>query len=195
MFLTLRVYPMVLTPAIAWYRYWGANSNNIVFLAAVNTTLTAGSEITSRAIIPKIKGLSNEGFIVTDPDGISHIHRQSLINILMTLAASLLGGPVYFITRRTHRFIFFVTFGIFNSYLAQLSSSILLEGYLHIAGRRLLFDFLYNSSLKFFMFEYVRPFLLRHRDQPLRVIGFRVGQDFLTSSIRIVILYYLKLRG
>lgn len=161
----------------------------------INTTITGMSEIGSRTVVSTITGTYNEGFFVKTTTGEQRIHRQSLVNIVMTLLASLLGGPVYFISTRLNRFLFFITFGVFNSVLAQSMSSFFIEGVMLIIGRRLMFDFFYNASFKFLLFEYVRPFLLRHRTSPVKVIGFRIGQDFFTTCFRVVILNILKLSG
>jgi hypothetical protein len=167
----------------------------IVSLTLVNTAITTASEVGSRTIISGLNGAYDSSFIVKGPDGLQHVHRQSLINILMTILASLLGGPIYFITRRHHRFLFFISFGVFNSILAQSLSSIFIDGLLLIVRRRLVFDFIYNASIKFILFEYVRPYLLKHRASPGLILGFRITQDFLTTSIRVVILNILKLSG
>jgi hypothetical protein len=193
--LWLRIWPLVTGPALKWYQYWTTHRASIIFLAAINTSITTASELGSRTIVSVVSGAVNEGFVVKTKDGVERVHRQSLINIVMTLLASLLGGPVYFITSKLNRFVFFISFGVFNSVLAQTMSSLVIDGVLLIIGRRLLFDFWYNASVKFLLFEYVRPFLLRHRSAPMKVIGFRIGQDFITTCVRVVILNILKLSG
>lgn len=190
-----KIWWMIATPAEKWLECWSLHKSTIIFLALVNTSLTAVSEISSRTVISVISENHQEAFLVKASDGRELIHRQSMINILMTLIATLLGGPVYFITSRLNRFIFFISFGVFNSILSQTLSTYFMEGFVLIIGRRLAFDFAYNASIKFFLFEVVRPFLLRHRDSAIKVLAFRVGQDFFTTSIRVVILNILKLSG
>jgi hypothetical protein len=189
------VWPVLSGPAFKWWQYWATHRASIVFLALINTSITGVSEVGSRFVVSSISRSYNEGFIVKTSTGETRIHRQSLVNIIMTLLASLLGGPVYFISTRLNRFIFFISFGVLNSLLAQSMSSFFIEGFLLIIGRRLMFDFFYNASFKFLLFEYVRPYLLRYRSSPFKVIGFRVGQDFFTTCFRVVILNILKLSG
>jgi hypothetical protein len=182
-------------PTSAWLEYWAANRASIVMFTAVNTAVTSLSEIGSRTILPAITGHTNESFFVQNPAGVRSIHRQSLINIFMTLFASLLGGPVYFIKRRRSRFLFFFLFGCFNSVLSQGLSSFLRDGIMSIVITRLAFDFFYNGSVKFYMFEYTRPFLLRFRRSYLHVGGIRVTQDFVTTFFRVSMLMLLGLKG
>jgi hypothetical protein len=193
--LGLRIYPLISVPALKWIHYWNTHRTSIIFLAAINTSITTASEIGSRTVVSVVSGTTNEGFIVKTPEGNQRVHRQSLVNIFMTLLASLLGGPVYFITRRRHRFIFFISFGVVNSFLAQSVSTLVVEGVVLVIGRRMMFDFWYNASFKFLLFEYVRPYLLQHKASPFKIIGFRVGQDFFTTCIRVVILNVLRLSG
>ncbi len=193
--LIVRIGPVVTLPVVKWFDYWSAHRSMIVSLTIVNTLITTTSEVGSRTIISNVTGAKENGFIVKAPDGSQRVHRQSLINILMTVLASLLGGPIYFISRRHHRFFFFISFGIFNSILAQSMSSIFIDGFLLIVQRRLFFDFVYNASIKFLLFEYVRPHLLKHRASPGLILGFRITQDFLTTSMRVIILNILRLSG
>jgi hypothetical protein len=186
---------MFVGPTTAWLEYWSANRASIVMFAAVNTAVTGLSEVGSRTILPAITGNTNESFFLQNSAGVRSIHRQSLINIFMTLFASLLGGPVYFIKRRRSRFLFFVAFGCFNSVLSQSLSSFLRDGMMTIVITRLMFDFVYNGSVKFYMFEYARPFLLRFSRSYLHVGGIRVTQDFVTTFFRVSVLMFLGLKG
>jgi hypothetical protein len=186
---------IIATPAMKWLDCWKLHRSTILFLALVNTSLTTVSEISSRTVISILSESHNEAFIVKSSDGRERVHRQSLINIVMTLIASLLGGPVFFITSRLNRFVFFISFGTINSLLSQALSTYVMEGVALVLMRRLVFDFAYNASVKFILFEFVRPFLLRHRDSASKVLAFRVGQDFMTTSLRVLILKILKLSG
>lgn len=190
-----RLWWIISTPAFKWLEFWNSHRSTIIFLAVVNTTLTTASEFGSRTIISSASHRQQDGFLIQTMDGSTRVHRQSLINIVMTLIATLIGGPVYFIGSRWNRFVFFITFGVFNSILSQGLSSIFLEGIPLIIGRRLAFDFTYNATVKFVLFEFVRPFLVAHRQSPIKVTFFRVGQDFLTTCIRVLILNILKLSG
>lgn len=193
--LILKVVPVVTTPMVKWYGYWTTHRTMILTLTAVNTAITTVSELGSRSIITSLSGAPENKFLVKTPDGKERVHRQSIINIMMTILASLLGGPIYFIGRRQHRFIFFISFGVFSSILAQSLSSLFIDGFLFIIQRRLIFDFFYNASVKFILFEYVRPYLLKHQTSPALVVGFRISQDFLTTCLRVVILNILRLSG
>lgn len=191
----VRICPVVTMPVIKWFDYWTTHRTMIVSLTIVNTAITTASEVGSRTIISALTGAKESRFIVNAPDGSKRVHRQSIINILMTILASLLGGPIYFITRRHHRFLFFISFGVFNSILAQSMSSIFIDGLLLIVRRRLVFDFFYNATIKFILFEYVRPYLLKHRASPSLILSFRITQDFMTTIFRVIILNILKLSG
>lgn len=191
----LRLYPVVTTPVVKWFGYWTTHRSMILSLTVVNTAITSASELSSRSIVSTLTGAPEGKFVVKTPDGKQRVHRQSIINILMTILASLLGGPIYFISRRHQRFIFFISFGVFSSLLAQTMSSLFIDGILLIVRRRLVFDFFYNASIKFILFEYVRPYLLKHRTSPALVVGFRISQDFLTTCFRVIILNILKLSG
>lgn len=191
----VRICPLVTMPAVKWFDYWTTHRTMIISLTIVNTAITTVSELGSRTIISFVTGAKESRFVVQAPDGSTRIHRQSVINILMTILASLLGGPIYFISSRQARFLFFISFGIFNSILAQSMSSIFIDGLLVIVRRRLVFDFFYNASIKFILFEYVRPYLLKYRASPGLILGFRISQDFMTTSVRVIILNILKLSG
>src|SRR3989338_4661820 len=108
---------------------------------------------TARVLWPILTGQEEHGFLIQSETGETRIHSQSLINIFMTLFASLLGGPVYFLRRTSHRFLFFIAFGTFNSILSQSLVTIFRDGVVMLASTRLLFDFFYNGSVKFLLFE------------------------------------------
>lgn len=186
---------VLINPASAWMQYWSANRVSILMFTVVNTAVTTASEVASRTIYPAITGHEHQGFFVQSQPGQKKIHQQSLVSILMTLFASLLGGPVYFMKRRKSRFLFFILFGIFNSLISQGISSFLRDGIVAIFLARLAFDFFYNGSLKFILFEYTRPVLLKFRNSYVKVGAVRVTQDFLTTFFRVVMLNLIGLRG
>ncbi len=194
-FVSLSSTAVIINPAAAWMRYWAANRVSIVMFTAVNTAVTTASELGSRTIYPAITGQHHEGFFVSDSMGNTKVHQQSLISIVMTIIASLLGGPVYFIKRRRSRFLFFVMFGLFNSFLAQSLTSAVRDGIASIILARLAFDFFYNGTVKFFLFEYTRPALLRYRESFLKIGAVRVTQDFLTTFLRVAMLSLIGLKG
>ena len=100
------------TPVIqAWSGYWIQNHSKIITLTFINTAITTGSEFVSREILSSTVNKDKDyHFFVRDNAGIASINKHSLLNILMTFFASLLAGPVFFIKRRSDRFIFFASF-------------------------------------------------------------------------------------
>jgi len=178
-----------------WANYWSANSSKIITLTTINTTMTFGTEFISRSLLSNSLTKNREyQFIVGDGAWYNNINRQSLISIWMTFFASLLGAPVYFFKRRHARFLFFVSFGVFNSALSQGLLSVLREGILMISASRLLFDFCYNGTLKFFMFEFYRkPIKLKTNFFGLYWV--RAKQDVLTGTFKTLILNLLRFKG
>ncbi len=189
----------VLTHAVSrWADYWAVNRSSIFVFTVINTTITTGSEFFSRSIAPSLsENPEANRFIVRDENGHRHIHHQSLVSIFMTFFASLLGGPVFFFLRRKQRFIFFVSFGVFNSLLSQALSCVASRAMPDIVVHRLMFDIIYNGTFKFFMFEVGRrPILnLRKNRSVARVGMLRISQDFLSTYFRVILLNFLKFRG
>ena len=194
-FVSLTSTTVLVNPASAWIRYWAANRVSILMFTAVNTAVTTASEIGSRTIYPAITGHEQQTFIVTDSTGHQKVHQQSLVSIFMTLIASLLGGPVYFIKKRRSRFLFFILFGTFNSFVSQGLSSVLRDGVITVIFARLAYDFFYNGTVKFYLFEYTRPALLRFRNSYAKIGAIRVTQDFLTTFFRVAMLSLIGLKG
>lgn len=181
-----------------WATHWTMNRSSIIAMTSVNTVLTAGMEFISRSVsaemLPKSEANSYR-FIVVDSDGKSTINRQSLINIFMTFFASLLGGPVFFFSKRSQRFIFFVCFGIFNSLISQMASHLVITGLAFVTVSRFLFDVIYNGTFKFAIFEWLRMPLRHARVNVARIGYLRIGQDFLTTCIRVLMLNLLGFKG
>ena len=130
---------VIVNPTSAWIQYWSANRVSILMFTVVNTAVTTASEVASRTIYPAITGHEHQGFFVKSPQGQKKIHQQSLVSIMMTIFASLLGGPVYFMKRRKCRFLFFILFGTFNSLISQGLTSFLRDGFVAIILTRLAF--------------------------------------------------------
>lgn len=189
--------PLFVRGVQTWTQTWVNNRRHIIMLTVINATITAGTELASRSITSPFLGHKKKdyGFFVKASSGKNSINRQSLINIWMTIFASLIGGPVYFFKRRKHRFYYFVAFGTCNSLLAQTISGLFIDGLMTIAITRLLFDFVYNGTLKFFMFEWLRKPILTYKEKALRVGAYRVKQDFITTFIRVNLLNLLGFRG
>lgn len=187
---------IISNPVVSWAESWWLNRSSIVAFAATNTVITATSEIVSRTIFaPVSNDPGRQGFLVRDPMGGMRINLQSQISILMTIFASLIGGPVYFFHRRWHRFLFFTAFGTANSIFAQHITGLATLGVPLFSGPRTFFDFFYNGSLKFIMFELSRQSILRFRTKIFRVGSIRVVQDFLTTFFKVVLLGALGLKG
>ncbi len=178
-------------PLLKWSNSWWVNRSSIVLLAGVNTAITAFSEYGSRTLLADDKKNPEQQFFVPQKNGSMTVHKQSIVNILMTIIASLLGGPVYFIRRRWPRFMFFISFGAMNSALSQMLAHQIIDGYLAITLGRFVFDLVYNGSFKFLMFEFARPAILKFRKNVMGLGLVRVVQDFLTTLSRVGILNWL----
>ncbi len=185
----------VVRPILAWSSYWMTHRSSILLLTGVNTAITTASEAGTRFLWPVITGQEEHAFLVRTETGGTRIHTQSLISIFMTLFASLLGGPVYFLRQTRHRFLFFVAFGTFNSILSQSLVSLFRDGFMHLAAARLFFDFFYNGSVKFLLFETTRRPLLKRSRCFFSLASIRGIQDFLTTSLRVAMISLLGLKG
>jgi len=193
----------------SWSNIWWTNKTSIIGLTVVNTLITTGSEFFSRTVLAhasdSVSGLTSRSidnstvarpqnnFLVGNGNGKRSIHMQSLINIIMTIVASLLGGPVYFMTQRKHRFVFFILFGVFNSALSQTLVGAFKSGIASMMVRRLSFDLFYCGTVKFFMFEVARPYLVRLQKSLAGVGAVRVIQDGVTTFFRVGVLNWIGL--
>lgn len=185
----------VARPVIAWAEHWVANRSSILMFTAANTAITAASEAGARTLWPVFTGEKEHGFFVSNEEGDWRIHSQSMISIIMTLFASLIGGPVYFLRLRVHRFLFFATFGVFNSMLSQSLVSLARDGIVMLIAQRLWFDLVYNGTFKFFLFEATRRHILKRRRCFISVATIRGTQDILTTSFRVAMLNLIGLKG
>ena len=132
-----------------WKQYWWFNRERIVVLTFINTLVTFGYEALVRSLLAPMMAESGAyHFLVITELGDWMINQQSLNNIFMTIFASLMGGPVYFIKSRFNRFLFFGGFGSFNSVLSQCVSSVIRYGGIQIFLGRLVFDLIYNGTFK-----------------------------------------------
>jgi hypothetical protein len=181
----------------SWASYWMANNSKIITLTFINTAITTGSEIVSRELLSNtVTKDEGYGFFVRDNAGIANINKHSLLNILMTFFASLLAGPIFFIKRRSDRFIFFALFGSFNSIMAQLLLIQITGGVFVFSTARLLFDFVYNITFKFTMFEWFRkPIVSTKSSKVFKLFFIRGKQDILTTLFKNTILNIFRFRG
>lgn len=176
------------SPLVRWATSWWVNRTSIILLTGVNTAITAASEMASRDLLAQTHKNPEQRFFVQNENGDMSIHRQSVVNIFMTLFASLLGGPVYFIRRRWHRFMFFISFGAMNSAVSQMLAHLVRDGFLALTLGRFIFDLFYNGTVKFWMFEFARPAILRFRKSVAGIGAVRILQDFLTTLFRVGLL-------
>lgn len=178
-----------------WAFHWQSNKGKILMLTSINTTITLGTEFISRSSLKTSPiGGSEYGFVVGDGVWYNNINKQSLINVWMTFFASLLGAPVYFFSKGIHRFLFFVGFGVFNSFLSQNLISFLRTSFFGFSMKRIFFDFCYNGTLKFFMFEYFRKPIKRNHGWA-KLAFYRGKQDILTSFFKTTILNLFRFKG
>jgi hypothetical protein len=181
-------------------RMWWQNRGDILSLLVVNIGVTIVMEAVVRTLFTKLD-LSGAGFEFLIHDGGSvRINHQSLTNMWITALTSIFGGPVYFLEKRKHRYLFFAVFGLLVSGVGQFMAAAS-SGYAMFASRslvnvRLLFDIVYNCTFKFFMFEIARKPILRRRVRvSLRVGQIRLSQDFATTFVRVGLLNVLGLKG
>jgi hypothetical protein len=172
-------------PVLRWAASWWLNRSSIIVLASVNTAITTASELVSRELLAQGSNNSDQRFFIKHDDGRLTVHRQSLVNIFMTIFASLLGGPIYFIRKRWNRFMFFISFGAMNSASSQMLAHLAYDGTIALSLGRFAFDLFYNGTLKFWMFEFARPAILRFRKSLVGIGSIRVTQDFLTTLFRV----------
>lgn len=180
--------PAVFSPVGQWAVTWWTHRSSILLLTGVNISITTGSEFVSRSIFSQVQNRSEHKFFVKNQSGKWSIHRQSMVNIFMTLFISLFGGPVYFIGHRWRRILFFLSFGAVNSVASQLVVNIFREGSAAISLGRLLFDLGYLGTIKIWMFEFARPAILYFQKNVAGVGAIRIVQDFLMTMIRVGLL-------
>mgnify|MGYP007063413163 CR=1 FL=1 len=175
--------------------HWNNHKTKIIKLSLINTSITTVSEFISRSVLVKsFFGGQKKPFIKKGNFSFVNINRQSLINILMTLFASLIAGPIFFFKSRKNRFLFFLSFGIFNSMLGQIGASLITFGPILIEQKRLMFDLIYLSSFKFVLFEFFRPAIILKDSASLLFLE-RGKQDFITTFFKTSILNLLGLKN
>lgn len=174
---------------------WWTNRTQIVALTAINTTLTTTNQYLSRTVFASVgNNKENNKFIIKAADGSRRIHRQSLISILMTIFASILGGPVFFIKKRRHRFLFFLGFGGLNSLVSQLIVGSIAAFTTTAIFSRIMFDLIYCSTLKFPIFEAGRRPIIQSKKYS--IIWFvRIIQDFTMTSAKVILLNIMRFAG
>lgn len=178
----------------SWVSHWSENKEKILVLTAINTSITFSSEFVSRTLLAPKFNDADLSFVVGEGSFWKRINRQSLINVWMTFFASLIAAPVYFFRKRVNRFLFFIGFGVFNSFICQGIISVLRDGFIYVAGTRILFDLAYNGSIKYFFFEFFRK-PINGNTNIVKLTFLRGKQDLLTSFFKTAILNLLRLKG
>lgn len=181
---------------IRWSVHFWAHRMQIVELTVVNAAITTGMEYSSRTLGHGLLGKDDEqAFLVPDGLGGHRLHRQSLINILMSIVGSILGGPAYFFNRRGLRFAFFVGFGILNSFIGQGLACIILSDVFILEGRRVFFDLFYSGTFKFGIFEFLRGPIVRSHGKVFRLAFFRFNHKFWTTFFKVQLIDWLGMRS
>jgi hypothetical protein len=181
-------------------RVWWSNRHDILHLTAVNIVVTIFMEAAVRTLLSKVDA-SKSGFEFLIPDVHGYrVNQQSMTNVWITTFTSIFGGPVYFLERRSHRYIYFALFGMCVSAASQMVAAISV-GYsilsnIAAAKLRFLFDLIYNCTFKFGMFEMMRGPILKQRVRlSMRLGRLRMTQDFSTTLVRVFLLNLLGLSG
>ena len=170
-----------------------ANYRKVLKLTLVNILITITFEFIVRTTLMVITQAADIGFFVGDISGAWRIHKQVLINIMMTLFASLLGAPALFVKSRRFRLLYFVGFALINSLISQLVVGVLLSQFVWADFKRLYFDILYALSIKFWVFELGRPLLVEKGCSILGLGKVRLAQDFTTTTVKVVLLKIFSL--
>ncbi len=171
-----------------WFESWQLNKSKILKLTVINALITLFSEVVCRGLLSAtFFSEAKYQFLVDAMGGGYMINKQSLINILMTIMASLLAGPVYFFKSKTQRFIFFIVFGAFNSLQAQYLANLVTSARTVFDATRFMFDLGYTAVVKFPIFELFRkPIVDENKILPL--FRERGKQDIMTTFIKTSVL-------
>lgn len=188
-------------PFQRFQRLWWKNRVEIMHLMAVNVVTTLVMEAVVRGLIVKhFNGDAAYDFFVQGTSGY-HVNQQSVTNVWITALTSLFGGPVFFIESLGQRFVFFIFFGSAVSIIGQTLSTFIVGTHLMVASyavflKRLMFDFVYNGTIKFAFFEMARKRILVHKPRfSFRTGKVRFTQDFATTLIRVSLLNFFGLKG
>jgi hypothetical protein len=165
---------------------------SLLVLASVNVCLTLFVEVVLRGFIfPSLLHM-HEAKLMIHSQTHFLIHKQTVINCLMTFSASILGGLSYFMPSRFFRWVYFGLFGIANSIFAQVILHLTLNYSLNDLPERVIFDLFYSLSLRFFFFELFRQQILNTKFKVFKLTGWRSLQDFSLAALRIAILTVFK---
>lgn len=181
-------------------RVWWQNRSDILHLLVVNVAVTIMMEAFVRTLLYQMSLSGSDYQFLIQESGSIRINHQSLTNVWITALTSIFGGPVYFLEKRKHRYLFFALFGLAVSSCSQIMAAAS-AGYSILANRaivnlRLYFDICYNCTFKFFMFELARKPIMKRRPRiSFRVGQIRLSQDFTTTLVRVGLLNILGLKG
>ena len=137
-------------------RSWQRNRAQIARITFVNLLVALLGELLVRKALVSISWLpANETVFYS-----GKLHTQVSINLLMTFLLVFFGSVVYFFESRVARYVFFISFALFNSILAQGFLALFSKLDATYFSRRLIFDFVYSASLKFGSFEFIRKLFI-----------------------------------
>ena len=170
-------------------RSWQRNRAQIARITFVNLLVALLGELLVRKALVSISWLpANETVFYS-----GKLHTQVSINLLMTFFASIFGSVVYFFESRVARYVFFISFALFNSILAQGFLALFSKLDATYFSRRLIFDFVYSASLKFGSFEFIRKPLSSRFSSYRKMILIRNAQDIFMTIIKVKALYLFGL--
>jgi hypothetical protein len=188
--------PSVWFPFVSWARIWKIHYTSLLSLIAVNTVITAFNEFASRSLQSIFMNDANLqiSFFVTQGSSYA-VNRQSTVSIVTTLVTSTFGGVVFFINRRFARFLFFLIFGCFASFVGQIFGHLVRDQVLSFSISRFWFDLSYLVTIKYTIFEFGRGAIRSSFGKPIALGWFRFTQDFLTTALRVLALNILGFKG
>ncbi|MFZ4715723.1 MAG: hypothetical protein ACOYL6_18515 [Bacteriovoracaceae bacterium] len=169
-----------------WFNYYRINRRRIAQLTLINVALTILSEFVVRELFSLVLG--HEWSMLTNK-----LNYQSLINILMTIVVTNIGGVVLFVPKRKNRFVLFCFISLLASIIAQVIAFELSSLNL-FSFKRLIFDLVYAGSLKFLFFEYFRNQLVIPHKNIFQLFLTRSKSDIAMTVIKTCILGLIGLK-
>lgn len=165
-------------------------------MLAVNVLITLSMEIGIResSYFLNLVDDSSVRFFHFSNTGALYINSQSLVNLFMTFFATVLSVRVFLENNLKQRYLYFVSFCVLLSLLAQSASSYVQPNF-QFSLSRLGFDLLYGMTIKYMVFSiYRKPILNTVHSSFKRTVRFRITQDFILSCFRFACLTLIGLR-
>lgn len=182
-------YKAALWPLKRFSRTWRLNRSQIIRITLINFAVTLLSELFVRKALVQL-GMLPQG------ESLFHmgkLHTQVIINLLMTVVASLFGSVVYFFESFRARYLFFICFSLVNSLIAQgIVASFLLIN-LSQFKRRIFFDLCYSASAKYLSFEFIRKPLASKFSSYKKMFITRKSQDIFMTVVKAKALFLFGL--